>query len=83
MVANEQVSGYDYSMPNLTDAIRLAIENCGQTRYRISKGSGVSQAHLSRLVRYESGCSIENAELIADYLGLEIILRPRRGRKGR
>ena len=71
-------------MLNLTDAIREAIESSGQTRYQISKGSGVTQGHLSRLVRCESGCSIENAERIADYLGLEIILRPRRrGRKAK
>lgn len=65
-------------MPDLTQAIREAIEASGETRYRISQGSGVSQAHLSRLVRGESGCSIENAERIAAYLGLEIILRPKR-----
>lgn len=65
-------------MPDLTQAIRDAIEASADTRYRIAQETGVSQAHLSRLVRGESGCSIENAERIADYLGLEIILRPKR-----
>ncbi|WP_428387338.1 helix-turn-helix domain-containing protein [Mucisphaera sp.] len=64
-------------MPSLTDAIRRAITTSAETRYRIAQGSGVSQAHLSRLVRHESGTSIENAERIADYLGYDIKLIPR------
>lgn len=68
-------------MSQLVDAIRNAIETSDETRYRISKGTGVSQAQLSRLMAGLQGISIENAERIADYLGLKIIIRPKRRRR--
>ena len=65
-------------MGSLLDQLVTAIEECGQTRYQIAKGSGVDQAVLSRLVRGEMGMSVANIERIADYLELEIVLRPKR-----
>lgn len=68
----------------LLDTIIEAIDSSAQTRYRIAHGSGVSEAQLSRLVRGEAGMSVANVERVADYLGLEIIVRPkRRRRKGK
>ena len=64
-------------MSGLLDAIRRAVEASGQTRYAISKGSGVTQGQLSRLVRGERGLSIESAERLADYLGLRITIEPK------
>jgi transcriptional regulator with XRE-family HTH domain len=61
--------------------IRKAIADSGETRYAISKGSGVSQSQLSNFCRGLASLSIENLERVADYLGLEIILRRRRRRK--
>lgn len=55
-----------------------AIEDSGQTRYAISKGSGINQSMLSRLVNGERAMSFEAAERLADYLGLEIVIRPKR-----
>ena len=49
-----------------------------ESRYRIAQGSGVSAGQLSRLVSGERGLSIESAEKLADYLGLEINIRPKR-----
>jgi len=65
-------------MTDLTESLREAIEQSGQTRYAIAQGTGISEAQLSRFVRRIQGISIENAELIADHLGLEIVLRPKR-----
>ncbi len=62
----------------LLEQLRSALEASGVSRYRLSAESGVSQSHLSRFVSGESGCSVENAERIADALGLEIVLRPKR-----
>ena len=72
-------------MAGLEDRIRKAIEASGQTRYRIAKETGVSQAHLSRLMSGERGLGVDMLERLAAYLGLEIIIRPkrRRLRKGR
>ncbi len=69
-------------MPPLLDDILKAIETSGQTRYKISKGSGVSQAQLSRLVAGEQAMTIVNVERLAKYLRLEIVVRPVRRRKG-
>ena len=65
-------------MTRLLDAICEGIEASGKTRYRIAKDTGISQTQLSRLMTGERGLSIESAERLADYLGLEIIVRPKR-----
>lgn len=67
----------------LLNELREAIESAGVSRYRISIESGVSQSHLSRFMSGESGCSVENAEKIAEALGLEIVLRPKQRKRGK
>ena len=72
------------SMARILDAICDAIEASDRTRYRIAKDTGISQTQLSRLMSGERGLSIDALERLADYLGLGIIIRPkRRRRKGR
>ncbi len=68
-------------MTNVLDSLRRAIEASVETPYAIAKGSGVNKSQLSRLLSGERGLSIESAERLADYLGLEIILRPKRRKR--
>ena len=71
-------------MGRLLDEIRDAIEASGKTRYRIAQESGIAESVLSRLMSGERGLSIDALETLADYLGLEFTMRPkRRQRKGR
>ena len=71
-------------MAQILDAICDAIEASEKTRYRIAKDTGISQTQLSRLMSGERGLSIAALERLADYLGLEIVMRPKRlRRKGR
>ena len=70
-------------MSRLLEAIKKQVETSDKTRYRIAKESGVTASQLSRLMSGERGLSIESLEHLADYLGLEVILRPKRRRKGR
>ena len=71
-------------MDRLLDGIHDAIEASGKTRYRIAKESGIAESVLSRLMSRERGLSIDTLERLADYLGLEITIQPkRRRRKGR
>lgn len=72
---------YSGCMAMLLDAIQDAIERSGETRYQIAKGSGVSQAALSRFVHGERGLSVDAVQKLADYLELEIIVRAKRTRK--
>ena len=64
-------------MGKLLDAMKQAIEASGKTRYRIAKESGVSGPQLSRLVNNIRGMDTDTVERLADYLGLEIIVRPK------
>lgn len=71
-------------MAKLLGTIRDAINESDETRYAISNGSGVTQSAVSRLMSGERGLSIDALERLAKYLGLEIVIRPkRRRRKGR
>ncbi|REJ90642.1 MAG: XRE family transcriptional regulator [Planctomycetota bacterium] len=68
-------------MAKVLDEIRRAIERSGESRYAISKATGIGEAQLSRLMAGQAGLSINRLELLADHLGLEIIIRPKRRRK--
>ena len=70
-------------MSRLLNAIKKAVETSGKTKYRIAKESGVAASQLTRLMSGERGLSIESLEHLADYLGLEVVIRPKRRRKGR
>ena len=83
IVVNMTIIGYNDRVSRILNDIRAAIQASGQTRYRISKGSGIGQPQLSRLMTGERGLSYENLERLTDYLGLEIVIRPKRRRKGR
>lgn len=67
-------------MSDLLDALRKAIETSGKTRYRISQDTDVAQSQLSRLMSGERGLQIDTVERLAKYLGLEIVIRPKRRR---
>ena len=64
------------------DQLRCSTKTSGGTRYRIARESGIAESVLSRLVSGERGLSIDALERLADYLGLEITMQPKR-RKGR
>lgn len=83
IVAHSQAPWYGRCMAYLLDQLIDAIESSGQTRYQIARGSGVAQSQLSRLVHGENEMSISNIERVAESLGLEIVLRPKRSRKGK
>lgn len=68
-------------MSELLSAIKREIEQCGQTRYRIAKATGISESQLSRLMSGECGLSFDALERLSAYLGLEIIIRPKKQQK--
>ncbi|MEP0846411.1 MAG: helix-turn-helix transcriptional regulator [Phycisphaerae bacterium] len=70
-------------MAELLNMMRKAMETSGQSRYRISKETGIAESVLSRFMSGETALTVETAERLADYLGLEIVLRPKRGRGAR
>jgi hypothetical protein len=67
----------------LSDQIRNAVATSGQTRYAISKATGISQATLSRFMAGERGLTMKALDVLADHLGLIIVTAgKRRHRKG-
>ena len=69
---------YTIIMAEIEGRLRTAIQQSGQTRASISRATGISEAHLSRFVGGTRGLGLDIAKKLADYLGLEIIIKPRR-----
>ena len=68
-------------MAPIYDDIRKAIKASGISRYRLSKDLGISEGQLCELMAGTKGLSVEAIERLVDYLGLEIIIRPKRQQK--
>lgn len=67
----------------LSEQLRQAILNAGETRYAISKATGIGQDVLSRFMSGERGLSFSVMDRLAEYLGLELVSRRRpRSKKG-
>ena len=60
--------------------IRKAIKASTMSRYAISKATGIDQGQLSKLMAGHAGLSISSLELLADFLGLEVTIRPKGGK---
>lgn len=69
-------------MTKVQDAIRAALEKSSKSRYRIAKESGIQASQLCRLLQGERQLKVQTLEQIAEALGLEIVVRPKR-RPGR
>lgn len=67
----------------LIDQLRDAVRNAEVSRYRIAQDTGVAESALSRFVNGTAGLSMEGIDLVADYLGLEIIQRRKPSTKER
>lgn len=61
----------------IMETIRQAIAKHGTSRYRIHKDTGIDQAVLCKVMAGGT-CSMETADRLCKYLGLE--LRPRRAK---
>jgi plasmid maintenance system antidote protein VapI len=62
--------------PILTDAIKAAIERSGLTVYRIAQASGLVAQNLRRFLRGGVSIRLDNADKLADCLGLRLLLTP-------
>jgi len=64
--------------PTMTDVLKAAIETCGKSRYQIAKDTGILETSLSRFMRGETSLRLDKADVLADYLGLELVKRKAR-----
>jgi hypothetical protein len=58
------------------EQLQAAMQNSGQSRYAISKATGLSPAALSRFASGERGLTFDSAEVLAGHLGYRIALVP-------
>jgi len=56
-----------------TEQLRAALLNADETRYALSKATGITEGNLSRFVHGRAGLSMESIDLICDYLGLALM----------
>ena len=66
----------------LSEQIRRAVDDCGQTRAAIGQAADIDESTLSRFMSGERGLSMKTLDRLADYLDLNITLGKRRN-KGR
>ena len=59
--------------PKLSDQVRRAIEDSGETRYAICKATGLDNATLCRFMSGERGLSTTALDTLAEYLELSIV----------
>ncbi len=71
------------NMAELLNAIRKAIRDDGRTPAEIADAARIARSQLSRLLSGERGLSVEGMERVAGVLGLEIVIRAKRARKGK
>ena len=57
----------------MSETVRQAVLDSGETLYRVSKDSGVPYAPVYRFMHGERGLSMENLDLLCRYLGLVLI----------
>jgi hypothetical protein len=56
--------------PTLSESLRRAIEDSGQSLYRVSKGSGVAYAPLHRFMAGKRSVSMKALDKLCNHLGL-------------
>ncbi len=82
-LAQAEAPGYAVGMASVTATLRTALERCGQSRYAVSKETGIPESTLSRFVAGGKPLRGENIDKLADYLGLALTDKKGAARKDR
>ena len=66
---------------SVTETLRTALKTSTESRYQISKATGIDQASLSRFVNGKrAGFSMENVDSLCDHLGLILTPVPKKAK---
>lgn len=65
---------------DVLDEVRRLIADCGQSRYSISKATGIPAQQLHRLMQKDVGLSLASMQRLLGHLGYEIRLQKRGAR---
>jgi len=66
----------------VSDVLRERIERGPESRYAISKATGIGQASLCRFVAGQRGLNLDNVDRLCEHFGLKLTAT-RRGGRGR
>ena len=84
LLDNAHSIGYIEPMPKkprkLSDQIRQAIADSEHTRYRIAQETGINEGALGAFFHGQRGMSLESLDKLAEFLGLEVVTKRRKGR---
>ena len=75
MLAIIEAGRYGFVVASISDQLRRAIEQSGQSRYAIWKATGVAQSTLSRFMAGE-GLTLDVIDRLARHLGLNLTTGP-------
>ena len=56
----------------MTEVLRRAVRESGQSIYAIAKATGIVQESLSRFVRGKQSLRLDKADALAAYFGLQL-----------
>ena len=57
----------------ISEQLKAAILNCGETRYRIAKATGITEATLSKYVNGHHYLAQPTIDVLGAYLGLRLV----------
>jgi plasmid maintenance system antidote protein VapI len=60
---------------SFSEQLREAVLRCGETRYRISKDTGITEAQLSRFVNGHADLSLPTIDKLTEYIGARLTLQ--------
>jgi hypothetical protein len=81
-LAQQEVTGYDGGMATVSDTLRRALARCGQSRYAVSRATGIPESVLSRFIHGQP-LRGANFDRLCAYLGLVLTAKAGKTRKGR
>jgi len=66
----------------LSDQVRQAIDDSGQTRYRIAQESGIDESALAKFYNKKRGFNSDTLDILGKYLNLRIVMdhKPKKGK---
>jgi len=81
-LAQSEAFGYDGGMMMISETLRRELERCGQTRYAVSRATGIAESVLSRFAHGQP-LRGANFDKLANYLGMVLTAKPGSARKGK
>ena len=73
-MAKKKLKEAQQDWPPVSEQVRVCLRDCGQTRYAVSKATGISEAVLSRFANGKvQGLSARALDVLGKYLRLEVL----------